>query len=120
MEGGLPLALEGDNDETDKDVDHEEGDDDEIDEVEEEDPRPVVLLGADVRLVRVNGHIQDPAEITIIKEKYNHFEELTEKCNHFGIYYGKVCALVLPFLQYSCTLCGGKQYRKHIISEYIT
>jgi hypothetical protein len=63
LEGGLPLALEGDNDETDKDVDHEEGDDDEIDEVEEEDPGAVVLLGPDVRLVGVDGDVQDPSYI---------------------------------------------------------
>ena len=62
MEGGLPLALEGDNDETHKDVDHEEGDDDEIDEVEEEDPRPVVLLGPNVGLVGVDGDVQDSEE----------------------------------------------------------
>jgi len=28
LEGGFTLALEGDNNETDEDVDHEEGDDD--------------------------------------------------------------------------------------------
>ncbi len=62
MEGGLSLALEGDNDETHEDVDHEEGDDDQVDEVEEEHARPVVLLRSDIRLVGVNGHVQDPVE----------------------------------------------------------
>jgi len=57
LEGGLSLALEGDNDETHEDVDHEEGDDDQVDEVEEEHAGPVVLLGPDVRLVGVNGHV---------------------------------------------------------------
>ena len=42
MEGGFTLALEGDNNETNKDVDHEEGEDDDVDHVEEEDVSPVV------------------------------------------------------------------------------
>ena len=62
MEGGFTLALEGDNNETNEDVDHEEGDDDQVDKVEKENIRTVVLLGTDVRFVGVDGDIQD-AEI---------------------------------------------------------
>ena len=40
FEGGLPLGLEGDDDETDEDVDHEEGNDDDVDEVKDSYSRP--------------------------------------------------------------------------------
>jgi hypothetical protein len=35
FEGGLALGLKGDDDKTDEDVHHEEGNDDDVDEVEE-------------------------------------------------------------------------------------
>ena len=60
MEGGFTLALEGDNNETNEDVDHEEGDDDQVYKVEKEDMRPVVLYGAQVRCVGVDGNVEDP------------------------------------------------------------
>lgn len=59
MECGLSLGLEGDDNETNEDVDHEEGDDDQVDKVEEEDVWTVVLLGANVCFVGVDGDIQD-------------------------------------------------------------
>ena len=51
--------LEGNDDKTDENIDHEEGNDNQVDKVEEEDALPVVLLRAHVRLVRVNGNVQD-------------------------------------------------------------
>ena len=62
MECRFTLRLEGNNNKTNEDVDHEEGDDDQVDKVEKENIRTVVLLGTDVRFVGVNGDIQD-AEI---------------------------------------------------------
>ena len=44
FEGGLALRLEGDNDKADKDVDHEEGDDDDVDEVEDGNNGPSVHI----------------------------------------------------------------------------
>ncbi len=57
--GRLSLVLEGDDDEADEDVDHEEGDDDDVDEVEDGDDGAVVVDGAHVLLVRVDGDVQD-------------------------------------------------------------
>ena len=59
MECRFSLRLEGDNNETNEDVDHEEGDDDQVDKVEEEDIRTVVLLGSNISFVGVDGDIQD-------------------------------------------------------------
>ena len=42
LEGGLALRLEGDNDKANKDVDHEEGDDDDVDEVEDGNNGPSI------------------------------------------------------------------------------
>ena len=53
--------MEGHNHETDKDIDHEEGNNDEIDKVEKEDMRSVVLFGTIVRGVRVDGDVENPA-----------------------------------------------------------
>ena len=41
MEGGFTLALEGDNNETNEDVDHEESQNDDVDHVEVEHVFPV-------------------------------------------------------------------------------
>ena len=51
MECGLSLALECDDNKTHKDVDHEEGDNNKVDEIEEEDVRTVILFGTDVCLI---------------------------------------------------------------------
>jgi hypothetical protein len=40
FEGGLALRLKGDDDKANEDVHHEEGDDDDVDEVEECNDRP--------------------------------------------------------------------------------
>jgi hypothetical protein len=58
----LSLVLEGNDDETDEDVHHEEGDDDDVDKVEDGDDRAVVLDRSDVLRVRVDRHVKN-AEI---------------------------------------------------------
>ena len=65
MECGLALALECDDNKTNKDVDHEECNDDKIDEIKEEDVGTVVKLRTDVRLVGVDGDIQNPANLSM-------------------------------------------------------
>ena len=55
----MATYLEGNDDKTYENVDHEEGNDNQVDKVEEEDALPVVLLGAHVSLVRVDGNVQD-------------------------------------------------------------
>ena len=62
MEGGFTLALEGDNNETNEDVDHEECEDDDVDKVEEEHVRPIVLYRSTVSCVGVNGDVENPGE----------------------------------------------------------
>ena len=51
--------MEGDDDETYEDVDHEEGDDDDVDEVEDGHQGAVVVDRTDILCVRVNRHVQD-------------------------------------------------------------
>lgn len=51
FEGGLPLRLEGDDDETNKDVDHEEGNDDDVDKVEDCYVAAVVVFWTHINLV---------------------------------------------------------------------
>ena len=52
--------MKGNNNETNKYVDHEECDDNKVGKIEKEDMGPVILLGTNVCLVGVNGNIQDP------------------------------------------------------------
>ena len=60
LECRLALRLEGDDDEAHEDVDHEEGDDDDVDKVEERHVGAVIVLGPVVYLVGVDGDVQDP------------------------------------------------------------
>ena len=71
LEGCLPFGLEGHDDEADEDVDHEEGYDDDVDEVEEGDDGPVVVLGADINLVGVDGNVQDTENNQSINQSIN-------------------------------------------------
>ena len=59
LEGGLALRLEGHDDEADEDVHHEEGDDDDVDEVEKRDIGTIVVNWTMVDFVGVDGHVQD-------------------------------------------------------------
>ena len=56
----LPLLLEGDNDETHEDVHHEEGNDDDVDDEADGDLHTVVVDGALVFCVGVDGTVQQP------------------------------------------------------------
>ena len=49
------LVLEGDDDEADEDVDHEERDDDDVDEVEDGDDRSMIVHWTVVGRVRVHA-----------------------------------------------------------------
>jgi hypothetical protein len=54
LEGGLALGLEGDDDKADKNVDHEKGDDDDVNEVEESHHRPDrsnIIISIEYRVV---------------------------------------------------------------------
>ena len=57
--------MEGNNDKTDKNVDHEEGNDDKVYKVIEEYIWTIVLLWANVSLVGVNGDVENSAIINI-------------------------------------------------------
>ena len=59
LEGSLPFWLEGHNNEANEDVDHEEGDDDDVDEVEDGHQGAVVVDRADVLRVGVDRHVKD-------------------------------------------------------------
>lgn len=54
----LPLLLKGDDNKTNKDVHHEEGDDDNVDDKEDGDLDAVVVDGTHVLFIRVNGLVQ--------------------------------------------------------------
>lgn len=56
----LSLLLEGDDDETHEDVHHEEGNDDDVDDEEDGDLHAVVVDGALVLRVGVDGAVQQP------------------------------------------------------------
>ena len=61
LESWLSFWLKSDDDKTNKDVDHEEGNDDDVDEVEYGHIWTVVVLGTNVWSIGVNGNIQDSA-----------------------------------------------------------
>lgn len=56
----LALLLEGDDDEAHEDVHHEEGDDDDVDDEEDGDLYAVVVDGAFVLRVGVDGAVEQP------------------------------------------------------------
>ena len=64
----LSFLLERYDDETDEDVDHEKGDDDDVDEVENSDGWAVVGLGTAILGVRVDAsmHQSSPDETNIV------------------------------------------------------
>ena len=62
LEGCLPFWLEGHYDEADEDVDHEEGNDDDVDEVENGNVWTVVVFWTYINLVGVYRDIQNPAK----------------------------------------------------------
>ena len=54
------FRLKGDNHETDEDVYHEEGEDDDVDEVEHEDDRAVAFFGTDISFIGVDRDVENP------------------------------------------------------------
>lgn len=62
FEGRLPLWLEGHDDEANKDVDHEESNDDDVDEIKEGHIGSVIVNRAVVDLVGVDGDVENPEE----------------------------------------------------------
>lgn len=55
----LSLLLECNNDKTDKDVHHKEGDDDDIDDKEDRDDHTVVVDGTSIFSMGVYGFVQE-------------------------------------------------------------
>ena len=62
LECGFSFGLEGNDDETHEDVDHEERYDDDVDKVENGNIWTVVMLGTNIRCIGVNGDVEN-AEI---------------------------------------------------------
>ena len=60
LEGSLPFWLEGHYDEANEDVDHEEGDDDDVDEVEKSNVSSIVVYGTVIHLVGVDWDVKNP------------------------------------------------------------
>ena len=56
------FALKSDDHKTNEDVDHKEGNDDDVDNVVDGYPRPVVLAGTLVDFRGVDGILQNPIE----------------------------------------------------------
>ena len=59
FECGLSFGLEGNDDETHEDVDHEECYDDDVDEVENGNIWTVVMLRTNIRCIGVNGDVEN-------------------------------------------------------------
>ena len=57
LEGGLALRLEGHDDEADEDVHHEEGDDDDVNKVEDGHIWPVVMQRSDILSIGVDRNV---------------------------------------------------------------
>ena len=55
--GRLSLGLEGHDDKTDEDVDHEEGDDDDVNKVEDGHIWPVVMQRSDILSIGVDRNV---------------------------------------------------------------
>ena len=73
------LVLEGNDDETDEDVDHEERNDDDVDEEEDGDGRAVVVHRAHLLGVRVYRPVHQTANIT------HHIESsVSQSCAFMG------------------------------------
>ena len=57
--GRLSLGLEGHDDKTDEDVDHEEGDDNDVDEIEYSHHGSVIVDGSNVFRIGVDRDVKD-------------------------------------------------------------
>jgi hypothetical protein len=63
LEGGLSLGLKGDNDKADKDIDHEEGNDDDVDEVEQCNNRPTTHKLYSEKLNSICYHVRNTVRL---------------------------------------------------------
>lgn len=61
----LSLFAEGDDDKTHKDVHHEEGYDDDVDDEENGNLYAVVIDGSSVLCISINGFVQEPVKYKI-------------------------------------------------------
>ena len=59
--------MESNDDKTNKDIDHEEGDDDDVNKVEDGDIGPVVMQRSDILSIRVDGNVEDSETFSILK-----------------------------------------------------
>lgn len=57
----LSFVLEGNDNETDEDVDHKEGDNNDVDEVENGNHRSIVVQGAHILRVRIDRDVEQSA-----------------------------------------------------------
>ena len=105
MECRFSLRLEGDDNETNEDVDHKEGNDDQVDKVEEEDIGTVVLLGSNISFVGVDGDIQDSKHRSLIEIFAAKKSRLISFCKS-NIKYLSVCTLI------AINLCGPERNEK--------
>ena len=67
FKGWFTLRLEGNNDKTNKDIDHEEGDDDDVNKVEDGNIRPVIMQRSNILSIGVDGNVKDPETFSILK-----------------------------------------------------
>ena len=58
--GRLSLLLEGDDDKTDEDVDHEEGNDNDVNEIENGHNGSIIVDWSDIFGIGIDRHIQNP------------------------------------------------------------
>ena len=57
--GRLSLVLEGDDDETDEDVDHEEGNDNDVNEIKDSNDGTEVVDGSNVFSIGIDRNVKD-------------------------------------------------------------
>ena len=67
FKGWFTLRLEGNNDKTDKDIDHEEGDNDDVNKVEDGNIWSVVMQRSNILSIGVDGNVKDPETFSILK-----------------------------------------------------
>ena len=65
LESCFTLILEGNDDKTNKNVDHKEGNYDDINKIKDCNNGTVAMLGSNIGLVWINGDIQNPKNKTI-------------------------------------------------------
>ena len=59
--------MESNDDKTNKDIDHEEGDDDDVNKVEDGNIWPVIMQRSDILSIRVDRNVEDSETFSILK-----------------------------------------------------